>query len=64
LSKRTNALLDIAVKRSLGYDPIKASKWSIVECAKNEYLDPNYDPFHEYFIRKVIADLKAKYKVD
>ena len=45
MDRKIEALLDVCVKKSLGYDPIAAEKYSIVQCAQNEYLQPEYDPF-------------------
>lgn len=43
MNKKINALLDACVKKSLGTDPEKEAKFSIVECGRNEFLDPSYD---------------------
>ena len=57
------ALLDVCVKRSLGYDPIEAEKWSIVSCAKNEYLDPEYDPFKMLEFTLMAYTMRQKYGI-
>lgn len=57
------ALLDVCVKRSLRYDPIQAEKWSIVPCAKNEYLDPEYDPFKMLEFTLMAYTLRQKHGV-
>ena len=43
MNKKIEALLDECVKKSLGYDKEKVDKYSIVECGRNEYLNPDYD---------------------
>jgi hypothetical protein len=57
------ALLDTCVKKSLGYDVKEAHKWSIVPCAKNQYLDSEYDAFEELRIRMMMHTLKIKYNL-
>lgn len=60
MNSKIEALLDVCVKRSLKYDPIQAEKWSIVQCARNEYLDPDYDPIEmlEFTLMALSARVK------
>jgi hypothetical protein len=60
---KTEALLDFCVKKSLGYSLAKAKKYSIVECAHNEFLDPEYNPFTELELRLMVNALKTKYNI-
>jgi hypothetical protein len=48
MNKVNEAILDISVKKSLGYSVKEAEKWSIVACAKNRYLKEGYDPFYAF----------------
>lgn len=61
---RTNeALLDVCVKKSLRWDPAEAEKWSIVQCAKNEFLDPEYDPFKMLQFQLMADTIRLKYGI-
>ena len=63
MDPKNEALLDVCVKKSLGYDPVKARKYSIVECANNEFLDPDYDPFDDLRLRLMFLGLKEQYSL-
>lgn len=54
-------LLNKAVKDSLGYDPIKESKYSIIPCSENQFLDPEYDPFQLLEFTLMAHTIREKY---
>lgn len=64
MNRKSEAVLDVAVKKSLGFDPIAISKWSIVECAHNDYLDPEYDPNMDLKNRLQLQAFIEKYKME
>lgn len=60
ISKQIDKFLSNAVRKSLSksQDP---DKWSIKECAKNEYLDPAYDPFKMLEFTLMAYSIRSKY---
>lgn len=64
MNKINAAALDVAVKKSLGFNPIQISKWSIVECAHNDFLDPDYDPIADLKHRIQMQAFIEKYKME
>jgi len=63
MNNKIEALLDTCVKKSLGWDPIQAAKWSIVECAKSEFLHPEYDPFKMLEFQLMAETIRKKYGI-
>lgn len=63
MHKINEALLDVCVKKSLKWDPVEAEKWSIVPCAKNEFLDPEYDPFKMLEFQLMANTIREKYGI-
>lgn len=53
-----NSLLNSAVRKVVGTSD---DKWSIKECAKNEYLKPDYDPFKMLEFTLMAYSVRAKY---
>jgi hypothetical protein len=64
MNRVNEALLDVCVKKSLKWDPIEAEKWSIVQCAKNEFLDPEYDPFKMLEYQLMADTIRKKYGIE
>jgi hypothetical protein len=63
MNRKSEAVLDVAVKKSLGFNPIEIGKWSIVECAHNDFLDPEYDPILDLKNRLQLQAFIEKYKL-
>lgn len=64
MTAKIDAFLDVCVRRSLGYDKEQADKWSIKECYKNEFLDPEYDPFKMLEFQLMADTLRQKYGIE
>jgi len=54
-------LLNDAVQKSLGYDPVEASKMSIIPCADNQFLDPEFDPLQLLEFTLMAHSIREKY---
>lgn len=63
MSPEIDEFLDKCVKKSLGYDP-NDDKYSIMECLKNQYLHPNYDPFEMLSFDLLALTIRAKYGIE
>ena len=61
--KEIESLLNKAVKRSLDVDPPDVAPISIAPCAKNKYLDPNFDPFEDLKQRLMLKALMEKHNI-
>ena len=56
-------ILDLAVKESLGITN-EESKYSILPCADNDYLNPEFDPFQDLEYRLLMKRLLTKYGIE
>lgn len=63
MNNNIEAMLNACVKKSLGYDATEANKWSIVQCAKNEFLDPEYDPFKMLEFQLMAETIRKKHGI-
>jgi len=63
MNTKIDALLNTCVKKSLGYNIEEANKMSIVECAHNDYLDPEYDAFQDLKGRLELEAFMERYKM-
>lgn len=67
ITAKTQAFLDIcvskSVRESLNYSRDDQNKWSIKECAQNEFLDPEYDPFKMLEFQLMANTIREKYGI-
>lgn len=67
ITSKTEAFLDICVSKSLreslNYSRDDQNKWSIKECAHNEFLDPEYDPFKMLEFQLMANTIREKYGI-
>lgn len=63
ISSKIEAFLDVCVRRSLKPDIEESEKWSIKQCAKNEFLDPEYDPFKMLQFQLMAETIRKKYGI-
>lgn len=63
ISEKMEAFLDVCVRRSLKPNTEQVDKWSIKECAKNEFLHPDYDPFKMLEYQLMADTIRKKYNI-
>lgn len=63
MNNPNDKFLNSCVKKSLGFDADQSDKWSIKQCAKNEFLDPEYDPFKMLEFQLMAETIRKKYGI-